>query len=88
MLNQAKEFRLGRQWNRDIKSSAFASILFPMQLMAPLNLRAYSNALIFILEHLLTTDWKKKMFWKTYIWKELRKSDTFTEQILTINVLI
>lgn len=53
MLNQAKEFRLGRQWNRDIKSSAFASILlFPMQLMAPLNLRAYSNALILILEHL------------------------------------
>lgn len=43
MLNQANEFRLGRQWNRDIKSSAFASILFPMQLMAPLNLRAYSN---------------------------------------------
>lgn len=46
MLNQAKEFRLGRQ------SSVFASILFPMQLMAPLNLRAYSNALILILEHL------------------------------------
>lgn len=40
MLNQAKEFRLGRQWNRDIKSSAFASILFLMQLMAPLNLIA------------------------------------------------
>lgn len=52
MLNKAKELRLGRQWNRDIKSSAFASILFPMQLMAPLNLRAYSNALILILEHL------------------------------------
>lgn len=52
MLNKAKELRLGCQWNRDIKSSAFASILFPMQLMAPLNLRAYSNALILILEHL------------------------------------
>lgn len=52
MLNKAKELRLGCQWNRDIKSSAFARILFPMQLMAPLNLRAYSNALILILEHL------------------------------------
>lgn len=54
MLNKAKELRLGCQWNRDIKSSAFAiaSILFPMQLMAPLNLHANSNALILILEHL------------------------------------